>query len=719
VSVAADRATVTLHHGINGEVHRHLVDAVRSKGFDAEVIHELRAPSELRSEIEHKQALNERAWRNRAIVGLGIWAPMELMHWTIGHHGWLLWVMACGASIVMAVAGSGFIASAWNAARHRSVNMDTLIAIGATTAYGFSLVVFIAQWFGKLHDQPSYFAESAALLGIISLGHWLEARATSHAGSAVRELLELQPEQAEIVEHATAPEANDPSSRSQTSHHDEAAETTRMVPSANVRKGDLLLIRPGGRIPVDGEVVDGRSEVDESVVTGESIPALKTVGDHVVAGGMNTTGRLVVRADVDGTHTTISRIAELVTKAQSSKANIQRLADKVASVFVPVVLAIALATFLGWWLIMSDPGQGVICTVTVLIISCPCALGLATPMAVMVGSGAASKRGILIKSAMALEQAGRATHIVFDKTGTLTRGAPDVHSIELIDSNTTESEILRLAAAAELSSEHPIARAIVHAAKARGISLPTSKNFRAIPGEGVEADVEDKHVEVRLDEEATCKVVVDGRLRARMNVLDAVRPDAASTITHLHEMGFAVHMLTGDRLHVARRIANELGLRDQHVHAEATPDGKIQYIRSLSRKASASQGQGARTTRADSTIMVGDGINDAAALAEADLGIAMASGTNIAIESADVVIPGDRVRAVAETVHIARQTLRTIKQNLFFAFFYNSAAIPAAALGLLGIHGPLIAAAAMGFSDLTVIGNALRLKRSLTRRPRA
>jgi len=690
VSVSNDRATVELAGEVNGDIRSQLVRAIKNKGFGAEVIESLRAPAELRSEIEVKQAKQERAWRIRAIVGIGMWIPLEIMHWTIGHDvAWIGWVLLIGSSIVMAVAGVGFYASAINAARHRSVNMDTLIAMGATAAYSFSLVVFIARFFGALHDQPLYFAESAALLGIISLGHWLEARASAKAGSAVRELLEMQPEEAEIIG------AGEGESHS--------------IASADVQEGDMILIRPGSRVPVDGEVVEGRSDVDESVVTGESVPVRKQQGDTVVAGAMNSTGRLVVRASVDGRHTTISRIADMVSKAQSSKANIQRLADRIASIFVPTVLSIGVVTFLAWWLIMGDPVTGIISTVTVLIISCPCALGLATPMAVMVGSGAASKRGILVKSAMALEHAGRATHVVFDKTGTLTRGAPGMGQIELLD-GADEREILRLAAAAELSSEHPIARAIVAAARERDIDIPHASNFNAIPGEGVEADVEGRHIVVRFDEQATCRVEIDGETTARMTLKDELRSDAVDTVKRLRKMGLTVHMLTGDKRSIANEVARELGLEAAAIEAEATPDSKVAFVKRLAQE---------QTNGKDNVvIMVGDGINDAAALAEADLGIAMASGTNIAIESAGVVIPGDSVLAVAEAVNIARRSLTTIKQNLFFAFFYNSAAIPAAAFGLLGLYGPLIAAAAMGFSDITVIGNALRLKHTLGKQVR-
>ncbi len=736
VSVTEGRATVT-GTALDPDA---LIKAIQDKGYSAEPIEDLMAPAELKSEIELRQAQHEREWRFRAIVGLSLWVPMEILHWTTHalelHGAWVGWVLLAGATIVFAVAGAGFYRSAWGALKRGTTNMDTLIALGATAAYLFSLVVFVAQLFGRLHDQPLYFAESAALLGIISLGHWLEARATAHAGSAVRELLELQPDKAEIVQTPElTTEGRKPRILPPTPtllNHDQALSTI-IIPSSEVQPGDLLLIRPGARVPIDGEVVDGESDVDEAVVTGESIPVAKRPGDHVVAGSVNTVGRLLVRSAVDGRHTTVARIAEMVQRAQSSKANIQRLADRVAAIFVPTVLIIAAITLLGWTLAGSFT-TGLISMVTVLIISCPCALGLATPMAVMVGAGAASKRGILIKSAMALETAGNAQHVIFDKTGTLTAGRATVTGIEVVGNVTWpgngetaahlgEHDLLRLAAAVEAPSEHPIAQAIVRAAQEREIAIPAVQRFQAIPGQGVQGIVDGVPIAVLRDEAASCRVEMDGKTIGRIMVSDELRPDARAAIDRLHEMGLTVTMLSGDRRAVAEAVGASLGLSAQNVIAEATPESKSAFVArcaSGGKGATAQSGsEASQSARADqkrtSVVMVGDGINDAAALAQADLGIALASGTNIAIESADVVIPSTRVSAVAETIDIARRTLRTIKQNLFFAFFYNAAAIPAAAFGLLGLYGPLIAAAAMGLSDITVIGNAIRLRRNLNR----
>ncbi|MHC4128985.1 MAG: heavy metal translocating P-type ATPase [Planctomycetota bacterium] len=517
-----------------------LIEAVRNRGYDAEPLgDEIAAPAELRSNIELRQARRERQWRNRAVTGLGIWIPMAIVHWGVADAAWKPWFLLAGATIVIATAGWGFYRSAAAAARRLTTNMDTLIAMGATTAYVFSLIVFVAQLSGRLLEQPLYFSEAAALLGLISLGHWLEARASAKAGSAVRELLELQPDRAEILD---------------------ADGTTQTVPSARIEPGQKLLIRPGARVPVDGVVIEGETEIDESVVSGESLPVPKTVGDEVVAGSMNTTGRLVIEATVDGRHTTVTRIAEIVQRAQASKAGIQRLADRVCAVFVPAVLSIAAVTFIVWWLVAGRLAEGIVATVTVLIISCPCALGLATPMAVMVGAGSASRRGILIKSAAALEQAGRTRQVVFDKTGTLTVGRPEVTRIDRLDDHFGDDEVLRLAAAVESASEHPIGRAIVRAAADRDLDLPPVSGFQALPGHGVSGTVDGRSVEVGRADGATCRVTVDAREVAELTITDAVRADAAEAVSRLRDMDVEVTMLSGDRRAVAEAVGRALGL---------------------------------------------------------------------------------------------------------------------------------------------------------------
>ena len=668
VSFAAGMATV---EGVNLDPSQ-LIEVIQGRGFAAELIN----PDdslEQNSDIEKHQLRNERIWRHRAIIGIGLWAPLEILHWTATamhwHGPWMSWLMFAGALVIIIFAGSEFYKSAWNAAIRRTTNMDTLISIGATTAFTYSTIVLLLKL-----DHPTYFAEAAGLLGIVSLGHWLEARASFRAGSAVRELLRLQPETAEVLD-------------------DDGS--TRIVATSLVKAGDRLIVRPGGRIAVDGLVVDGGSAVDQSIVTGESVPVDKAPGDLVVAGCMNTTGRLTVQTTVDGRHTTITRIADLVQKAQTSRAPIQRLADSISAIFVPTVLAIAGLTVIGWW-ISGDFSRGIISAVTVLIISCPCALGLATPMAVMVGTGAASRRGILIRNAETLERVGRATHVVFDKTGTLTSGQPEVTLISP-DASHTEDELLRLAASVEAPSEHPIAKAIVRAAASRGIPLVAVEDFRAIPGLGVKGLVEGRAVTVDRDEYATARVTLDGKRIGTLSLTDRLRPDAIDAVAGLQQAGIQVSMLSGDKSATALKMGRELGLSGSEIIAEATPESKAEYIRARGRD----------------VIMVGDGLNDAVALAVSGLGVALASGTNVAIEAAAVVIPGDRVQAVTELIELSRATLSTIRQNLFFAFVYNALAIPLAVFGLLGTSGPLWAALAMGFSDVTVVGNALRLKRRL------
>lgn len=668
VSFAAGQAIIE-GHGLTAES---LIDAVKGSGFSAKVL-DSSQPSDQRSAIEQQQIANERIWRRRAIVGIGLWAPPELFHWistALHWHGvWMPWLMFAGALVIIIFAGSEFYKSAWKAAVRRTTNMDTLISLGATTAFVYSSIVLFMNL-----QHPMYFAEAAGLLGIVSLGHWFEARASARAGSAVRELLQLQPETSEILE---------------------ADGSSRLMASADVSTGTVLIVRPGGRIAVDGVVMEGQSSVDESIVTGESLPVEKSTGDAVVAGSINTTGRLLVKTTVDGRNTTIARIAELVQKAQTSRAPVQRLADKISSIFVPTVLMIAVVTVLGWS-IAGDFSKGIISAVAVLIISCPCALGLATPMAVMVGTGAASRKGLLIRSAETLERIGRATRIVFDKTGTLTSGQLEVTSMSA-EAGYSQDYLLEMAAAVESPSEHPIARAIVRRATLQGLVIPKVDRFLARPGAGVSGTVQGKLIEIDRDAIATIQVLVDHVKVGTFTLTDRLRSDAITAVAQLKNAGIAVSMLSGDKKSSALEIGRQLGLSENDVIAEATPESKARWIQSFGRD----------------VIMVGDGLNDSAALATSGLGVALATGTNVAMEAAAVVIPGDRVSAIPELLSLSRATLKTIHQNLFFAFMYNALAIPVAAFGMLGSSGPLWAAIAMGLSDITVIGNALRLRRSL------
>lgn len=654
-----------------------VIKAAEQRGFRASRIDAAENPFDL-SSIEKQQQTNEQRWRHRAILGMSLWLPLEILHWASHvmhwHVTWMSWVMFLGALVILIFAGSEFFRSAWMAARNRTSNMDTLIALGATTAFAYSSIVMFGGY-----SLPTYFAEASGLLGVVSLGHWFEARASAHASSSVRELLKMQPETVEVWKE----DGN-----------------TNVIKALEVKSGEVLLVRPGGRIGVDGVVVEGHSAVDQSIVTGESIPVDKGVGDSVVAGSINTTGALKVRTTVDGHNTTIARMAELVQKAQSSRAPIQRLADQVSSYFVPTVLTIAAITCLGWWA-SGDFPKGIISAVTVLIVSCPCALGLATPMAVMVGTGAASERGILIRNAEALERIGRSESIVFDKTGTLTVGSPCLSKIDPAEGTSTDA-LLQIAASVEAMSEHPIAKAIVQEAKLRKHSLDPVINFQALPGRGVMGTIGADQVQVVRDAVSTARVVVNGHCIGTISVTDGIRSDAKTAMAELKKMGMNIAMLSGDRTETVQEVATAIGLPWENAISNATPESKTAYIQSLGPNA----------------IMVGDGINDAAALAGSGVGVALASGTVIAAEAASVIIPGDRVLAIPELVRIARSSWATIKQNLFFAFFYNALAIPVAAFGLLGESGPLWAALAMGASDITVVGNALRLKRRLRSWPK-
>lgn len=710
-----------------------LINIVKQRGFDAQPLSKKQSVQQQRTALETRQHENSRKWRNRSIVGFAAWIPMAIIHWAGRPLGlytsmhpdgiWLI-LMTVLAAVVLLYVGTGFYTSAYKAAKNRSTNMDTLVSIGATAAFGFSIVVLIMLLAEKMHwitgpiNQPLYFGESAGLLAIISLGHYLEAKSTAVAGSAVKDLLALQPDEVCLLKNQ-----NDT--------------TGTKIPSAKIKPQDLMLILPGQRIAVDGIITNGQTSIDESVVTGESLPVERNINDIVIAGAMNLTGRIVVSANTDGYNTTISRIADMVRNAQASKANIQRLADKVSSIFVPTVLAIALLTFVGWGIAgyfietsadnglqMSHWVYAVIYATTVLVISCPCALGLATPAAVMVGSGAASRHGILVKSAQALERAAVINVIMFDKTGTLTEGAPAIVAPESLD-----DDLIKNAAAIASASNHPLSKAIVNEAAKRKLQLPVASDIKETAGTGITGNVNNQpieiislstalksenlkpavnqlissnnHIQNEIDTNTASVVIYNHKPIGIIRFQDKIRNDAPQLITLLQNDGIRPVLLTGDRQTVAEAVCKQVGINPADVKSQLTPIDKVNHVK-------------AEISRGSIVAMVGDGINDAAALAEAGaaggIGVAMGTGTNIAIESADVVIPAERLAAIHELIIISRNSLRTIKQNLFLSFIYNILAIPAAALGLFGINGPLIAAAAMGLSDFSVIGNAIRLK---------
>ncbi|MBV8781000.1 MAG: cadmium-translocating P-type ATPase [Phycisphaerae bacterium] len=679
-----------------------VADAIREVGYTAHV-EEADSNSISRDDEHARHAL---AWRNRAIVGVALWLPIETLHWihrlTSFHamHGlhWIDWLSIITSSIAMVYVGSAFYRSAWAALRHRTTNMDTLISMGATVAYGYSAVALIGYLAGAWTTLPDlYFMEAAGLLALISLGHAMEARARTAAGRAIRELLELAPATA----WRFSADANLPAE----------------VPVAELHVGDRLLVRPGDRVPIDGIVIEGSSSIDESMLTGESLPVARAIGDKVFGGTINHDGRLTIRATAVGSETSLAQIIRLVETAQDSKPPVQKLADQIAAVFVPAVLLIALITAVAWftwgtahhwdsghiWMMLARS------TCSVLIIACPCALGLAVPAAILVGTGIGARRGILIRNIDAIQQAEKIDSIMLDKTGTITRGKPVVSAIEPADGIST-NELLRLAAAAEQYSQHPLAKAIVAYARQGELTIPPADQFQSEPGFGIIARVDGRSLFVgnqRLLEryrvtvpmaDTTSVFVAEqtgdslARLLGRITLSDELKSDSAAAVERLRRLKMQLQLLSGDNPSAVRAVAKAVGIGE--VKAEIRPAEKAAIVN--------------KCRSAGRTVaMVGDGINDAPALAAADLGIAIGSGSDIAKETGGIILVSGSLHGVADAIDLSRATMRVIRQNLFLAFIYNVLAIPLAAFGLLN---PLIAAAAMALSDVTVIGNALRLK---------
>ncbi len=600
--------------------------------------------------------------------------------------------------------GFPFYRSALRAARHRTTNMNTLIAVGTSAAYFYSLATtFFPHAFTLSgYSAEVYYETAAAIIVLILTGRILEARARGRTSEAVRKLMGLTPKTAHVRRGGEEVE----------------------VPIEQVVVSDRVVVRPGERVPVDGVVREGTSTVDESMVTGESVPVEKSPGEPVTGGTINLSGTFDFEALAVGKETVLARIVEMVRRAQGAKPPISHLADKVAGIFVPAVMVTALLTFLIWFRIGPEPRltYALLAFVSVLIIACPCSLGLATPTSIMVGTGAGAEAGILIRQGAALEMAGKVDTVVFDKTGTLTTGVP--HLTDLFPSKgTDERELLRFAAAVEQGSEHPLAKAVLEAAKSKGISIPKATGFEALTGFGVRAVVEGREVllgnEAMMQEQGVTPegdttilqrlaaegktpmiVAVKKKVRGVIAVADILKAGAPRDLAKLREMGLKVIMMTGDRRETALAIAREAGLDD--VLAEVLPGDKAYEVKRL-------QKEGKKVA------MVGDGINDAPALVQADVGIAMGTGTDIAIESADIILMGEGLAPVAMAVRLSRATLRNIKQNLFWAFAYNVILIPLAAGVLYPFFGvllsPVFAAAAMGLSSVTVVSNALRLRR--------
>ena len=573
------------------------------------------------------------------------------------------WIQLALTLPVMFYSGAPIYAAAWIALRHRSANMNSLIALGTGAAFLYSLY----QTFRGAHD--AYYEAAAAIIALVLLGRALEGRARGRASLAIRGLMKLQPPTAHVLR--------------------DGAETE--TPMEDVRVGDVLVVRPGERVPVDGTVLAGESAVDESMLTGESLPVDKRAGDAVYAGTMNCSGGFRLQAAKVGRGAVLQQMIELVRQAQGSRAPVARLADVVSGYFTGGVLLAAVVTFVVW-LFFAPFATAMVNAVAVLIIACPCALGLATPTAIMVGTGRGAQRGILIKGGEALEMAYKIDIILFDKTGAITEGKPRVTRI-LPAAGFTESQLLGLAAAAEGYSEHPLGRAIVEAAIERGLPATEAAGFSSTAGHGVRATVAGRQVSVgRSGGQPGVSVTVDGLPAGAIEIADAIKPEAAEAVRRLRDMGIEVWMLTGDHRATAEAVAAATGI--EHVLAEVQPAEKAAQVKQL-------QAAGRRVA------MAGDGINDAAALAQADLGIAMGAGADIAMEASDITLMRGDLRAVAQAIELSRRTMRIIRQNLFWAFAYNAVAIPVAAFGLLS---PVLASAAMALSSVTVVANSLRLK---------
>mgnify|MGYP000492278803 CR=1 FL=1 len=714
VNLATERASVRY---LGGEVQqRDLERAVESAGYgvdasggeeDAGSAHE-REYEKLRNNFIVAAVLTALILVGSLPMMLGFMPPVPM--------GWLNFALLSLATPVQFWAGWRFYRGAWGALRHGQANMNTLVVLGTSAAYLYSLVATVAP--GLFAGRADvYFDTSALIVTLILLGRLLEMRAKGRTNEAIKKLAGLQARTARVVRDGEEVD----------------------VPVEDVQIGDVIVVRPGEKVPVDGRVVSGSSAVDEAMITGESIPVTKRFGDEVIGATMNASGSFRFEAIRVGKDTALSQIVRMVEEAQGSKAPIQRLADRISGVFVPVVMALATLTFLVWLFFGPEPAFtfALLNTVAVLIIACPCAMGLATPTSIMVGTGKGAESGILVKGGEALEGAHKLDAVILDKTGTLTRGKPELTDV-VVTNGIPEKEFLRLAASAERGSEHPLGEAIVRGAKDRGLSLADAGDFEAITGGGIRARVEGREVLVGtrrfLDESGISEdglvprgeelaasgktpmfVAVDGRPAGLVAVADTVREESREAIEKLHQLGLEVAMITGDNRRTASAIARELGI--DRVLAEVRPEDKANEVKRL-------QAEGKKVG------MVGDGINDAPALAQADIGIAIGTGTDVAMEASDLTLIGGDVRGVAKAIGLSKATVRNIKQNLFWAFAYNVALIPVAAgvlyplfsdggvpgilrpfLGEYGFLNPILAAAAMALSSVTVLSNALRLRR--------